>query len=397
MASLDEFQVKLLRPLTCIQNPVSRRYFARHHKLPKEWSDIMARKNWNTLSETTLQVGAAGLEFVRMYNATHLGQKGVRLAHGIFSQFCQQHVLLQEVHQHGPVGLCLGHATWPGLCWPVRSMDFGNPEVTCFHAETFEHMFVTVPNDAEPLLKSFFGNSALVKKLKQQDHNALVEHLCCPPAYGNPKALAKMPRVDLMHSLVGCIGGDDVEWIKAVKEMLQRPTVPEKHDPENTELGTALDELILWDMPAEDKSEYKDITDLMAEKKLASSGWTLAERQLHAKQKAKEKDAKKKKAKAKAKPKGRPMGKVERKPHGGSISFKHAAKRLKGVKRKAKVPGTVPSNFLGGFINNNFGNGPTLISKWKLHPSVVGILAVSPSPLTALGILMNETSSPKKA
>ena len=93
--------------------------------------------------------------------------------------------------------------------------------------------------------------------------------------------------------------------------------VPEKHDPENTELGTALDELILWDMPAEDKSEYKDITDLIAEKKLASSGWTLAERQLHAKQKAKEKDAKKKKAKTKAKPKGRPMGKVERKPHGG--------------------------------------------------------------------------------
>ena len=123
--------------------------------------------------------------------------------------------------------------------------------------------------------------------------------------------------------------------------------VPEKHDPENTELGTALDELILWDMPAEDKSEYKDITDLIAEKKLASSGWTLAERQLHAKQKAKEKDAKKKKAKTKAKPKGRPMGKVERKPHGGSISFKHAAKRLKGVKRKAKVPGPIPSNFLG--------------------------------------------------
>jgi len=239
MASLDEFQVKLLRLLTCIQNPVSRRYFARHHKLPKEWSDIMARKNWNTLSETTLQVGAAALEFVRMYNATNLGQKGGRLAHGIFSQFCQQHVLLQEVHQHGRLGLCLGHATWAGLCWPVRSMDFGNPEVTCyaldscildshcqsyFHVETFEHMFVTVPDDAEPLLKSFFGNSALVKKLKQQDHNALVEHLCCPPAYGNPKALAKMPRVDLMHSLVDYIGGDDVEWIKAVKEMLQRPS-----------------------------------------------------------------------------------------------------------------------------------------------------------------------------
>ena len=132
MASLDEFQVKLLRLLTCIQNPVSRRYFARHHKLPKEWSDIMARKNWNTLSETTLQVGAAALEFVRMYNATNLGQKGGRLAHGIFSQFCQQHVLLQEVHQHGRLGLCLGHATWAGLCWPVRSMDFGNPEVTCY-------------------------------------------------------------------------------------------------------------------------------------------------------------------------------------------------------------------------------------------------------------------------
>ena len=104
--------------------------------------------------------------------------------------------------------------------------------------------------------------------------------------------------------------------------------VPEKHDPENTELGTALDELILWDMPAEDKSEYKDITDLIAEKKLASSGWTLAERQLHAKQKAKEKDAKKKKAKTKAKPKGRPMGKVERKPHGGfPSSMRQASER----------------------------------------------------------------------
>ena len=384
MASLGELQVKLLRLLTCFQNPVSRRYFARHHKLPKEWSDIMARKNWNTLSETTLQMGAAALEFLRMYNATNLGQKAVRLAHGIFSQFCQQHVLLQDVYQHGPLGLCLGHATWAGLCWPVRKMDFGNPEVTCyaldpegaafwihvvnpedwqvinFHVETFEHMFVMVPDDAEPLLKSFFGNSAPVKKLKQQDYKALAEHLCCPPAYGNPKALAKMPRVDLMHSLVDYIGGDDVEWVKAVKEMLQRPTVPEKHDIENTELGTALDELILWDMPAEDKSEYKDITDLIAEKKLTSSGWTLAERELHAKQKAKEKDSKKKKAKAKAKPKGRPKGKAEKKPCGGSISFKHAAKRLKGVKRKAKVPGPIPSNFLAwdGFINNILAMGP---------------------------------------
>ena len=35
-----------------------------------------------------------------------------------------------------------------------------------FHVETFEHMFVTAPDDAEPLLKSFFGNSALVKKIE---------------------------------------------------------------------------------------------------------------------------------------------------------------------------------------------------------------------------------------
>jgi hypothetical protein len=131
-----------------------------------------------------------------------------------------------------------------------------------------------------------------------------------------PKALAKMPRVDLMHSLVDYIGGDYVEWVKAVKEMLQRPTVPEKHDIENTELGTALDELILWDMPAEDKSEYKDITDLIAEKKLTSSGWTLAERELHAKQKAKEKDSKKKRRKPRPNPRAGLRVRLRKSPMG---------------------------------------------------------------------------------
>lgn len=102
---------------------VLRRYFARTHTLPAPWSEIMARKNWNTLTEQTLQCGAAAFAFLKHYKSQRLAAHHVRLSHGVFSQFVIEHTLIQ--FEDGPLTLCLGHSTWGALCWPVREWTFG--------------------------------------------------------------------------------------------------------------------------------------------------------------------------------------------------------------------------------------------------------------------------------
>lgn len=225
---------------------VLRRYFARTHTLPAPWSEIMARKNWNTLTEQTLQCGAAAFAFLKHYKSQRLAAHHVRLSHGVFSQFVIEHTLIQ--FEDGPLTLCLGHSTWGALCWPVREWTFGeftgyamdgeqhvdwvhivNPErwqVATYQVEVYNEMIFMVIEKFEPLLKRFFGNVRAVQKMPQQDLILLAEHLVCPPCFGNPGSLKKMPRLDLTISLLEHIGEGDADWIEKIKNELQKKKLP---------------------------------------------------------------------------------------------------------------------------------------------------------------------------
>ena len=99
-----------------------RRYHARSHKLPAEFSGLMKRKNWSTLSEQTLQIGAAAFVFLRHYTDSRLSEQGIRIAYGMFSKFAMQHCLMRQGFD-GPPALCLGNATWACLFWPVEKVS----------------------------------------------------------------------------------------------------------------------------------------------------------------------------------------------------------------------------------------------------------------------------------
>ena len=107
-----------------------RRYLASQHKLPERWGELMSRKKWSTLSDTTLRKSAAAWHYLRHYTVSGLGAQGMRLSYGIFAKMVpDMHVLRNTVS--GFVGLCLGTETWGALFWPLCAIsdDSGNP---CF-------------------------------------------------------------------------------------------------------------------------------------------------------------------------------------------------------------------------------------------------------------------------
>ena len=85
-----------------------------------------------------------------------------------------------------------------------------------------------------------------------------------------------MPRTDLANCILDHIGMGDGSALR-IKELLRKPQ-PESEPADGPELGSSLDELVLWDMPAEDQKEFQDAQELIVNRRIKSSGWTLVER-----------------------------------------------------------------------------------------------------------------------
>ena len=130
-----------------------------------------------------------------------------------------------------------------------------------------------------------------------------------------------MPRTDLANCILDHIGMGDGSALR-IKELLRKPQ-PESEPAgaaDGPELGSTLDALVLWDMPPEDQKEFQGAQELIVNRRIKSSGWTLVERKardqekrsaknrkITAKPKTKNKEAnrRKKSQKPKAKSKSR--------------------------------------------------------------------------------------------
>ena len=319
-----------------------RHYKAASHRLPADWSKIMSRKTWGTLSGESLNRGTAAWVWLQQYYSAKLSEHGVRISYGCFSKFALDLKILEHAFD-GRIGLCLGQATWAAIFWPLQEIDLGNmhygerrfylcPNGGAFWCHLYEpqlwhvlfheaellddQIYLRVHSDSQaPLLKCFFAETKRHNNLQVEELKLLAEHLSAPPAYGDRAILAKTPRADLIHGILDHIGAYDLEWVANVKSAMLKPvprtTVDEADD---GGLGNFLDELVLDDMPQEERRDYSEVVEAVNNKRIRESGWTVASHQKNQKNQNQKKGVKAKvaktmKAKSKAKSKPRPKPK----------------------------------------------------------------------------------------
>ena len=88
-----------------------------------------------------------------------------------------------------------------------------------------------------------------------------------------------MPKTDLANCILDHIGMGDDSALR-IKELLRKPQ-PESEPTgaaDGPQLGSTLDVLVLWDTPPEDQKEFRDAQELIVNRRIKSSGWTLVER-----------------------------------------------------------------------------------------------------------------------
>ncbi|CAK9104133.1 Uncharacterized protein SCF082_LOCUS48620 [Durusdinium trenchii] len=267
-----------------------KRYLARLHRLPKEWSEMMARKTWATISEETLHQGTAALCFLRSYMKDNMGRQGIRISHGCFSKFAVELCLMIRSAGDGfpeYLGFCLGNAFWSSLFWPVclyQDGDFEgffldpqgeaewvhvvNPQawtVLVHDAVLCGNQILMVVNSRVPLLHFFLEKASHRKALTISDLTSLAEVLSLGRDQFDPK---KMNRETLLKAIIDHVGVNDPDWLSKVKDSMDKP-VPEK------QIGDCLDELLMAELPQEDQREFKEISEEIDNKKRC--GWNLAE------------------------------------------------------------------------------------------------------------------------
>ena len=102
-----------------------RRNLAQTHRLPQELSPNLSRRDWRTLSDATLQRGAAWYLFRHSYR-NNLHQSQVKLGYVKFAQLAVSMTVLRNTLT-GFSGCCLGSQIWAATFWPFRETTLSNP------------------------------------------------------------------------------------------------------------------------------------------------------------------------------------------------------------------------------------------------------------------------------
>lgn len=161
---------------------LTRRYLAKHQKLPQQWSKLMDRKNWQTISDPAICRGAAAWQWFLHYSVNALGQKGVRLAYGNFAQMAKAGLILKNTIT-GFTGLCLGNAVGGALFWPlVELLDSdGNISFALDHSGSACWQFFYSPDewtadvtweDDSAIYLGVTGEEGLLKHFWREPHHA---------------------------------------------------------------------------------------------------------------------------------------------------------------------------------------------------------------------------------
>ena len=115
---------KILKQIT---GKFKHRHEAGRHKMGKHWHHVMGPKRWGTISETTLEQGAAAWRWFQ-HHASGMCPPDVNLEDAYFSKFAVPHEIFTknlEEDESKEYFLCLGHSTWACLMWPLSRVTVG--------------------------------------------------------------------------------------------------------------------------------------------------------------------------------------------------------------------------------------------------------------------------------
>ena len=319
----------------------------------------MDRKNWQTISDPAICRGTAAWQWFLHYSVNALGQKGVRLAYGNFSQMAKAGSVLKNTI-NGFTGLCLGNAVWGALFWPLVELVDADGNI-CFaldHSGSACWQFLYSPDewtvvlthvtweDDSVIYLGVTGEEVLLKHFLREPQHAraafhnkiadlalLSERLFIPPTYGDANLIKKLPDKDLLMSLIQFAADGDADYIAACEEKLRKPSTSKAPASDESDdilagpgnkwaddgLGDALDELVLTDLNIEDRQDFKPVAEAVLRKH--QEEWSLVNVKLK---------ERKPKAKAKGKPKAKAQSDKRRVP------VRHG-RFARGMKRKAQL------------------------------------------------------------
>ena len=114
---------------------------AGRHKMGKHWHNVMGPKKWGTLSETTLEQGAAAWRWF-LHHSSGMCPPDVKLEDAYFTKFAVPHEIFtrnidERIAEEKKYFLCLGHSTWACLMWPV-----------VLHSHEGENFFFLMPKES---------------------------------------------------------------------------------------------------------------------------------------------------------------------------------------------------------------------------------------------------------
>ena len=158
----------------------------------------------------------------------------------------------------------------------------------------------------------FLREPSRIKQLSRTDLETISEKFFMPPCHGDRDQLRQLPQKDLLASVIDFASNGDADYIEQVHESLKqnKSSAAAKAQDDENEFGGALDELVLLDLPAEERRDFDEVAKAIEKK--VKADWNLMIVAKEAKGKAKAKAKAKSKAKAKAKAKAKSMAKPVR-------------------------------------------------------------------------------------
>jgi hypothetical protein len=164
-------------------------------------------------------------------------------------------------------------------------------------------------HESESLLKFFLREPSRIKQLSRTDLETISEKFFMPPCHGDRDQIRQLPPKDLLASVIDFASNGDADYIEQVHESLKqnKSSAAAKAEDDENEFGGALDELVLLDLPAEERRDFDEVAKAIDKK--VKADWNLM---IVAKAKGKAKAKAKAKSKAKAKAKATSMAKPVR-------------------------------------------------------------------------------------
>ena len=144
-------------------------------------------------------------------------------------------------------------------------------------------------HESEPLLKFFLRAPARINQLSRTDLETISEKFMMPPCFGDRDTIRQLPPKDLLASIIDFASNGDADYIEEVHEPLKQNKSSaadgKAHDDDN-DFGGALDELVLLDLPAEERRDFEEVAKAIEKK--VKADWTNCLVVAKAKGKAKE-------------------------------------------------------------------------------------------------------------